>query len=102
MKAIIIKPGEPAALADVEPDSRYLNRLVGGWLEAVPVHGHQAHMYVNEDGHALGLEHNHIASNLARTSIVGTAVVLGSTAMPDEDDVPDSLIQALGLEDTNG
>lgn len=59
----------------------FLQRLVGGYIEAVnlrhPAFPSNATMYVNEEGLLLGLEGNPLASAITHGYIVGPAVLLG-------------------------
>jgi hypothetical protein len=81
---------------DIEPDIKTLQGIVGGYIEAVPVVRHHAHLYVNEDGLRLNLPYNRLASCLVGRPIVGDAIVLGSQDAPDEAE-PTTLLAELGL-----
>lgn len=92
MKALVIPTeGEPY-VSEAEWEYAQIKGTIGGWLEGVPVPGHEAHMYVNEDGRRERLEPNDLASILARTDIVGPAIVFGNAELPDESDVPESVL----------
>lgn len=76
-------------------DPRTMQTLVGGYIEAVTLPGYSARMYVNEDGLRLQMRPNHIASLLATHGIVGTAVVVGTGAEPNDAPVPEELLDVL-------
>lgn len=93
-KALVI-PVDPLEIRVEDLDAEQpglLHRIIGGWLEAVAVPDHDAHMYVNEEGRLEGLPINEVASVLARKHIVGTAIVFGSHNKPEEGDVPQAII----------
>lgn len=75
------------------PDLNRLQELVGGYIEgvALPRLGHGHFAYINEDGKALGLIHNEVATALCQRAgtglaegdyISGVMVVVGR---PDKD-----------------
>lgn len=63
--------------ADIENTLEALQAAVGGYIEAVTLVPGKAVMIVNEEGLLLGLSPNPIASAVANTQIVGTAIVVG-------------------------
>lgn len=99
--AVILTDGGEADIVRIPTDLKSLQRLVGGDLEMVTLDG-EAHLYINENGKCDGKRQqwNYWASLLVDSyrpgfikidSIVGTAIVLGSTADGQEADVPDSV-----------
>lgn len=84
MKAVIIHPGEPLEVKDIDGELKTLQGLVGGYIEAVQI-DHTMHMWVDEEGRYKNYLPNLFASTLAKRVIVGTAVIVGTG--PDGDDV---------------
>lgn len=77
--ALRIKPnGEIDRIALDEDDLPALQALVGGWVEALPLHGEWAGhlLYVAEEGRLLHMERNWRATLLAGRAIVGTAILV--------------------------
>lgn len=78
-----------------------INDLVGGWFEVVGA-PHGANMYLNQDGKALRLPENIVATTLARQSdapiqvhdfVAGQVVVVGGPDVDGSDlDVPDEFL----------
>jgi hypothetical protein len=62
---------------DIENTLEALQRSVAGFIEAITLVREKAVMIVNEEGVLLGLPVNVIASAVANTQIVGTAIVVG-------------------------
>lgn len=62
---------------DIENTLEALQRSVAGFIETVTLVQDRAVMIVNEEGVLLGLPVNVIASAVANTQIVGTAIVVG-------------------------
>lgn len=63
--------------ADIENTLEALQAAVGGYIEAVTLVPGKAVMIVNEEGLLRGMTPNSIASAVANTQIVGTAIVVG-------------------------
>jgi hypothetical protein len=100
MKALVIPAvlNEQVRVDDIDGDDvGTLQRIVGGYIEGLSVPDHDAHAYVNEDGRRLALPLNVRASDLLHKTVVGDVVVLGNGRIPDEDDVPDSVLADVGL-----
>lgn len=62
---------------DIENTLEALQRSVAGFIETITLVREKAVMIVNEEGVLLGLPVNVIASAVANTQIVGTAIVVG-------------------------
>ena len=70
MKAVVIEANGTVRRADL-PDYQSLNRTVGGYVELINF-GDTGHFaYVNEDGIALGLPYNELATQLCFAHNVG-------------------------------
>lgn len=83
MKIAVLKPNESPQFHDVAGNHyEWMRDQVGGFLEIIPWWPTTLDIaYVDEDGQMKQprLPHNPLASMLARTVIVGTMVVVGST-----------------------
>lgn len=62
---------------DIENTLEALQRSVAGFIETITLVRDRVVMIVNEEGVLLGLPVNVIASAVANTQIVGTAIVVG-------------------------
>lgn len=62
---------------DIENTLEALQAAVDGYIEAVTLVPGRAVMIVNEEGLLRGLSPNPIASAVANTQIVGTAIIVG-------------------------
>lgn len=76
MKALKIE-GRCITDTDIENTLDAFQEAVGGYIEAVTLVPGKAVMIVNEEGLLRGLSPNPIASAVANTQIVGTAIVVG-------------------------
>lgn len=77
MKALVIAPNAEKQITEVfRADLKNLQELVGGYIEPVRLHDNGV-MLVDEDGLMKGLPLNPMASVIAGTKIVGTAVIVG-------------------------
>ena len=76
MKALKLE-GRSIITADIENTLEALQAAVDGYIEAVTLVQDRAVMIVNEEGLLRGLSPNPIASAVANTQIVGTAIVVG-------------------------
>jgi hypothetical protein len=101
MTAALVIPAvltQPAHVVDVDTEvPGALHALVGGYIEAYRIPGHDARMYMNEDGRRLALPLNVRASDLLQTTVVGDVVVLGTGAEPKDAPVPQSVIDLVGV-----
>lgn len=61
-----------------EPSLQELQKVVGGYIEAVPTHDGRV-MYVNEEGLMRQLAFNPEASEMASRRIVGNVAVIGGS-----------------------
>lgn len=94
MKALRIEGGI-VKLDYIEDDLRALQNAVGGYIETVGLID-DAVMIVDEEGRLKGKPYNQIASLIAQTGIVGTALIVGVDG--DEfDDVPEQYLPLLKL-----
>ena len=96
MKALLIPAS--GSVVEVEQDGLGdLQRLVEGYVEALPVDGRQdATAYVNEEGLQEGLPGNARATQLLGIPIAGPAVLCGFDATTGEHkSIPDDLAQAV-------
>lgn len=76
MKALKLE-GTTVTQVEIENTLEALQAAVDGYIEAVTLVPGRAVMIVNEEGVLLGLPVNVIASAVANTQIVGTAIVVG-------------------------
>lgn len=79
---------------DIENTLEALQRSVAGYIEAVTLVRDRAVMLVNEEGLLLGLPVNVIASAVANTQILGTAIVVGVDG-EEFTDVPEDVEQCI-------
>jgi hypothetical protein len=79
---------------DIENTLEALQRSVAGFIETITLVREKAVMIVNEEGVLLGLPVNVIASAVANTQIVGTAIVVGVDG-EEFTDVPDDVVQCI-------
>lgn len=75
ISAIIIEPGKDPRMETIRNDLHTLQRLVGGYIEAVPLAEDMA-MIVNEEGKLMDLPKN-FWMEVIGDYIVGTAVFVG-------------------------
>lgn len=119
VRALIVEPNGSATVRYVAVQLAALNKIVGGYLEAIAPSGMWPgswHAYINEEGKLHGLPSNRVATALAKAAgwsahgdeLVGPAVFLGTGPGDDEEDgdaagesdVPELLIElgtTLGL-----
>jgi hypothetical protein len=76
MKALRLE-GRGIISADIENTLEALQAAVGGYIEAVTLVPGRAVMIVNEEGLLRGMAPNPAASMIAKTKIVGPAIVVG-------------------------
>ncbi len=93
MKALLIDAVEVKEI-DIENTLEALQKAVDGYVEVVKLLPEQAVMIVNEDGHSRGLGVNLIASSVANTLIVGTALIVGVNG-EEFTDVPEATIDSI-------
>lgn len=101
-RALVMHPGEQhAVLADVDgQDLQALQKLVGGYLEGIPVAG-IALALINEEGKLMGLPVNLLATQVMhdlgalhpRDTIVGSLVMVSVAPGGATGDVPDSIVE---------
>ena len=97
IKVLIKEPGKEPERAVIPNKLRSLQKIVGGYIEAVTMNDDVV-MLINEAGKILGLEENFLISRPFRDVIVGTAVFLGV----DGDDFTDFPIEKYkNLEEVN-
>lgn len=72
IRAIVVKVGQPAVVAEVEPTLEAYQGIVGGYVEALTFSG--CTFYFNEDGRSLGLPYNR---RLGAHNILGDFLVVG-------------------------
>lgn len=100
LQALILRPGAvtPPYPSSIEPDVTLYQRIVGGYLEAAygeTPQGERVVFYINEDGVALGLPINEVATRMwhrwnptMRHQVIrGNVIVLGSDG-PEDANVP--------------
>lgn len=75
IRTIVIEPGKDPRMETIRNDLHTLQRLVGGYIEAVPLAEDMA-MIVNEEGKLMGLPKN-FWMKVIGDYIVGTAVFVG-------------------------
>lgn len=68
---------EVVVLTDGADELAFLQGIVGGYIEAVTVTENGYTLFVNEEGALRGLPVNEVATGLARTPVVGDAVLAG-------------------------
>lgn len=100
-RALLINPGDHhATLVEIDgQDLPGLQKLVGGWLEGVPLAGGMA--LINEEGKLQGLPVNETATLLAhdvgaippRDTINGPMVLVGVKPGGGTGDVPQALVE---------
>lgn len=76
--------------ADIENTLEALQSVVDGYIEVVTLVPGKAVMIVNEEGLLRGMAPNTIASAVANTQIVGSAVVVGVDG-EDFTDIPEDV-----------
>lgn len=76
--------------ADIENTLESLQAAVDGYIEVVTLVPGRAVMIVNEEGLLRGLSPNPIASAVANTQIVGTAIIVGVDG-EDFTDIPEDV-----------
>lgn len=89
-KAIVIHVDESVSAIDIDPTLERLQKLVGGYIEYVPVapSGFKVDVaIVNEEGIPQDLPANPVASYLLNRPLRGDVVVIGQN--PDYDDDED-------------
>ena len=89
MKALKIE-GRCITDTDIENTLDALQSAVDGYIETVRLVPGRAVMIVNEEGLLRGLSPNPIASAVANTQIVGTAIIVGVDG-EDFTDVPEDV-----------
>lgn len=99
MLAYLIEAEGPARLQDVPDTLEFLQEFVGGYLEGltIPSEGlaFGLHAYMNEDGKALGLPINEVATRLLYPilrpgdAITGNLMIVGSDAEGDHVSLPE-------------
>ena len=95
MKALVIAPNEDRQVTDIfRAELKSLQDLVGGYIQAVQILDGGV-MLVDEDGLMKRLPLNPVASRIAGTQIVGTAVVVGSDGS-DYTDAPQDYLNLAG------
>lgn len=104
IKALVIPVGSPARVEEISGDLRSLQKLVGGYLEAVHLDWEGTHVYVNEEGRLRQMPVNLAATALAQQSgklpldtvLVGPVVVLGGHLISgNEADCPQHVIDMI-------
>ena len=102
--ALIIRPDGTTYIQETATDLASLQRLVGGYIEAVHLDSIDSHAYVNEEGKFRGLRFNPAATafldavtpgSAPHGRIRGTMVVLGNGPDGDEADLPVSRVVAV-------
>lgn len=105
IKVLIIKPDESITIQEISPTLENLQSIVGGYIELIPF-GPMANAYINEDGIALNLPRNQLATMLAEhflnkmgrillrgDYIKGTMIVVGlSDDEGNNTDVPSDVV----------
>lgn len=80
IRVVVANPGERAAIVEIPSTLEALQKVVGGYIEAVQVGPFQRmglHLYVNEEGLLLGLPFN-------RFNLVGPILVSKMNAEGDD------------------
>ena len=93
MKAILIDSVSIKQI-DIENKLEALQKAVGGYIEAIYLYSGKAVMIVNEEGLLRGLGINFIASEIARTPIVGFALIVGVDG-EEFTDIPEDIANKL-------
>jgi hypothetical protein len=82
MASIIKSDGSTERIALLKGNAQLnqLQTIVGGYIEHVRLQAHVGNnfsesMWVNEDGYRLNLQHNALASEIARVPVVGDVVL---------------------------
>lgn len=75
MKALLVKPDGTAELINSEWDYSEINKIIGGWIEAVYFGDKPYFAYIHEEGKILGMPENCNATNLWYDS--GQRVLIG-------------------------
>lgn len=88
IRTIVIDPGKDPRMETIRNDLHTLQRLVGGYIEAVPLAEDMA-MIVNEEGKLMDLPKN-FKLPILKDTIVGTALFVGVDG-EEFDDVPVTL-----------
>jgi len=83
MRVIIKEPGKAGHVIEVKNELEELQRIVGGYIEAVPLFPNLV-VICNEDGRLQGLPYN---CELCGIMFVGTILLAGVDG-PEFDDVP--------------
>ena len=95
MKVLVIAPNEHREVTDIfTSEIKGLQDLVGGYVQEVQILDGGV-MLVDEDGQMKRLPINRVASRIAGTLIVGTAVVVGSDGS-DYTDAPQDYLNLAG------
>jgi hypothetical protein len=87
MRCLVIPTGGPLRHEEIKGLAD-LNRLVGGYIEAVRAPRSDVVIYANEEGLLMSLPVNLRASLWTGLPLVGDVVVLGNDGSPEETDVP--------------
>lgn len=93
MKALKLE-GKSITETDIDNTLDAFQEAVDGYIETVTLVQDRAVMIVNEEGLLRGLSPNPIASAVANTQIVGTAIVVGVDG-EEFTDVPDDVVQCI-------
>jgi len=90
---LIVQPGIAPQVAQVGVTLDWLQRSVGGWIEAIYERDHEWVGFVNEEGKIMGMDFNPLAQDIAITfrwrgalgdMLVGPVVFLGKEHSEDE------------------
>lgn len=85
---VIIDPSGQHALHEEPLTDDYLHGVVGGDFEPIQPTDHEMTIFVNTEGKRLGLQHNALATSLARSRLRPSDFVVGTvlvTGIPDEE-----------------
>lgn len=74
MKIVVVKPGQPAEIRDIEGSLESMQKVVGGYIECLNPWGNNICLICNEEGKIQGLKPNRSITykNGARDIIAGT------------------------------
>lgn len=106
MKAVLIPTDSAPEVVDLAPGYESLRNAVGGYIQAIYPEVLDSLLYINEEGKLLNLPENQNREALAAlnlrgmpqdTVIVGNALVVGTDEDGELVDVPQAILDALGL-----
>ena len=83
MQVLVIQPDNECALLhspEGMDELTFVQTLVGGYIEPAPCDHDGVTIWVNEDGIALGMPINPVASNMAGVHLFGPAVLTAADA----------------------